>query len=62
MALVESLQKAIDYIENHLLDDITIKDIAEQICLLIISSGRFDSYGYDGWRIFAATSPNESCT
>lgn len=40
MALVESLQKAIDYIENHLLDDITIKDIAEQICLLIISSGR----------------------
>ena len=30
MALVESLQKAIEYMESHLLDDITIKDIAEQ--------------------------------
>lgn len=30
MALVESLQKAIEYMEAHLLDDITIKDIAEQ--------------------------------
>lgn len=30
MALVESLQKAIDYMEEHLLDTITIEDIAEQ--------------------------------
>jgi len=30
MALVESLQKAIEYMEAHLLDDITIKDIAKQ--------------------------------
>ncbi|GIN20254.1 hypothetical protein [Siminovitchia fordii] len=30
MALVESLQKTIEYMEAHLLDDITIKDIAEQ--------------------------------
>lgn len=30
MALVESLQKAIEYMEDHLLDDITIKDIAKQ--------------------------------
>ncbi len=30
MALVESLQKAIDYMEEHLLDPITIADIAEQ--------------------------------
>jgi AraC family transcriptional regulator len=30
MALVESLQKAIDYMEKHLLDHITIEDIAQQ--------------------------------
>jgi AraC family transcriptional regulator len=30
MALVESLQKAIDYMEKHLLDNITIEDIAKQ--------------------------------
>jgi AraC family transcriptional regulator len=30
MALVESLQKAIDYMEKHLLDHITIEDIAKQ--------------------------------
>lgn len=30
MALVESLQKAIDYMEEHLLDHITIEDIAKQ--------------------------------
>lgn len=30
MALVESLQKAIDYMEDHLLDNITIEDIAKQ--------------------------------
>jgi AraC family transcriptional regulator len=30
MALVESLQKAIDFIEEHLLDNITIEDIAKQ--------------------------------
>lgn len=30
MALVESLQKAIDYMEEHLLDQISIEDIAEQ--------------------------------
>lgn len=29
MAMVESLQKAIEYMENHLLDDITVKDIAK---------------------------------
>lgn len=30
MALVESLQKAIDYMEEHILDQITIEGIAEQ--------------------------------
>lgn len=30
MSLVKSLQKAIEYMEDHLLDDITIKDIAKQ--------------------------------
>lgn len=30
MALVESLQKAIDYMEEHILDNITIEDIAKQ--------------------------------
>ena len=30
MALVESLQKAIDYMEKHLLNQITIEEIAEQ--------------------------------
>jgi AraC family transcriptional regulator len=30
MAIVESFQKAIEYMENHLLDDITIEDIAKQ--------------------------------
>lgn len=30
MALVESLQRAIDYMEEHLLDSITIDDIAKQ--------------------------------
>lgn len=30
MALVESLQKAIAYMEEHLLDHITIEDIAKQ--------------------------------
>ncbi|KAB2334896.1 AraC family transcriptional regulator [Cytobacillus depressus] len=30
MALVESLQKAIDFMEEHLLDNITIEDIAKQ--------------------------------
>lgn len=30
MALVESLQKAIEYMETHLLDDISITDIAKQ--------------------------------
>lgn len=30
MALVESLQKAIDYMEEHLLEPISIEDIAEQ--------------------------------
>lgn len=30
MALVESMQKAIDYMEEHLLDQITIGDIAVQ--------------------------------
>ncbi len=30
MAMVESLQKAIDYMEEHLLDNITIQDIANQ--------------------------------
>lgn len=30
MALVESLQKAIDYMETHLLDTMTIEDIAKQ--------------------------------
>ncbi|WP_251526490.1 hypothetical protein [Metabacillus litoralis] len=29
MALVESLQKAINYMEEHLLDQITIEDIAK---------------------------------
>ena len=30
MAIVEALQKAIEYMEAHLLEDITIKDIAAQ--------------------------------
>jgi AraC family transcriptional regulator len=30
MGWVESLQKAIDYMENHLLDDISIESIAKQ--------------------------------
>lgn len=30
MTLVESLQKAIEYMENHLLEDISIKEIAEE--------------------------------
>ncbi|VEF49351.1 AraC family transcriptional regulator [Bacillus freudenreichii] len=30
MALVESLQRAIDYMEDHLLDSITIDDVAKQ--------------------------------
>ena len=30
MVLVESLQKAIEYMEEHLLDAITIEDIAAQ--------------------------------
>lgn len=30
MALVESLQKAIDFMEEHLLDNLTIEDIAKQ--------------------------------
>lgn len=30
MELVRSLQRAIEYMENHLLDDITINDIAKQ--------------------------------
>ncbi|SDY26458.1 AraC family transcriptional regulator [Evansella caseinilytica] len=30
MSLIESLQKAIDYIENHLLDNVTIEEIARR--------------------------------
>ncbi|WP_318153084.1 AraC family transcriptional regulator [Metabacillus arenae] len=30
MAMVESLQKTIDFMEKHLLDPITIEDIAKQ--------------------------------
>lgn len=30
MALVESLQRAIEYMEDHLLEEITVKDIAKQ--------------------------------
>ncbi|WP_226645950.1 AraC family transcriptional regulator [Mesobacillus subterraneus] len=30
MAWIESLQRAIDYIEEHLLDDMTVEDIAKQ--------------------------------
>ena len=30
MALINSLQRAIEYMEDHLLDDITIEDIAKQ--------------------------------
>lgn len=33
MAMVKLLQKAIDYMEAHLLEDITIKDIAKQVHL-----------------------------
>ncbi len=30
MSLVESLQKAIDYLEEHILDNLTIDSIAKQ--------------------------------
>lgn len=33
MAMVKSLQKAIEYMEDHLLDDITIEDISKQAYL-----------------------------